>query len=57
MVQWLRLCAPNAGGTGSISGGELSPCMPCGMAKKKQEQKDWYQHEEELDVGTIWQEF
>ena len=39
-VQWLGLCAPNAGGTGSIPGGELSPCMPHVMAKKKQEQKD-----------------
>ena len=36
VVQWLRLHAPNAGGIGSIPGGEIPhACMPLGMAKKK----------------------
>ena len=28
VVQWLRLCAPNAGGLGSIPGWGTRPCMP-----------------------------
>ena len=36
MVHWSRLHAPNAGGMGSIPGGEiLHACMPLGLAKKK----------------------
>ena len=47
-VQWLRLCAPNAGGMGSIPGrgtGELRSCMLHGTAKKKNkkqlEETEW----------------
>ena len=28
LVQWLRLCAPNAGGPGSIRGQGTRSCMP-----------------------------
>ena len=28
VVQWLRLCAPNAGGPGSIPGQGTRSCMP-----------------------------
>ena len=34
-VQWLRLHASTAGGTGSIPGLENSCCLPRGVAKKK----------------------
>ena len=34
-IQWLRLCASNAGGTGSIPRPELRSCMPLSTAKKK----------------------
>ena len=34
VVQWLRFCAPNAGGMGWIPGRGRS-CMPRGVAKKK----------------------
>ena len=37
MVQWLRLCASSAGGTGSIPAGELKSQMLHGMVKKKKE--------------------
>ena len=32
VVQWLRLCAPNAGGTGVIRGQELKFHIPQNMA-------------------------
>ena len=28
VVQWLRLCAPDAGGLGSSSGQGIRPCLP-----------------------------
>ena len=28
VVQWLRLCPPSEGGSGSIPGREARPCMP-----------------------------
>ena len=34
VVQWLRLCASNARGTGVFA--ELRFCVPHGMAKKKE---------------------
>ena len=34
MVQWLRLHAPNAGGTGSIPAWGTKIFMPHGVAKK-----------------------
>ena len=39
VVQWLRLHAPNAGGTGSITG-QGRPHMPYGMAKNFQKLKN-----------------
>ena len=37
MVQWLRLCAPNLGGTGSIPGQEIKipHAEQCGQEKKR----------------------
>ena len=35
MTQWLRLCAPNVGGKGSIPDWELRSHMPQSMAPKK----------------------
>ena len=37
MVQWLRLCASTAGGTGLIPGRGLRSCMPHGKAKNKKQ--------------------
>ena len=38
MVQWLRLCAPNAGVQFLV--GELRSCMPSSVAKKKKREGD-----------------
>ena len=40
-VQWLRLCAVNAGGTGSIpgQGTKISHSMWCGQKTKKEEER------------------
>ena len=37
VVQWLRLCAPNAGGTGSIpgQGTEIPHAAECGQKTQK----------------------
>ena len=35
VVQWLRLCAPTAGGTSSITGQGTKIPLPPGMAKNK----------------------
>ena len=35
-VQWLRLCASNVGGSGSIPGWRTKMLQACGKAKKKQ---------------------
>ena len=38
MVQWLRLCAPNAGVQFLV--GELRSCMPSSVAKKKKRERE-----------------
>ena len=46
MIQWLRLCASNAGGTGSIPGQGSSSCSIGGKKKKKKKERDYdmYKH-------------
>ena len=52
MVQWLRLHALSAGGTGPIPGQELRSCMPYGTppAPQKKEKKEKQLLEE--DIGS-----
>ena len=52
MVQWLRLHASTAGGTGSIPGWERS-CLPCGTAKKKKEKKRIFK-DKSTQIIKVW---
>ena len=40
VVQWLRLCTPNAGGMGSIPGTRKISHMPCNTVKKKKKKSE-----------------
>ena len=53
MIQWSSLHASNAGGAGSVPGGELRPLMPCSLGQTNNYNGEQQETLEVMDMLVI----